>query len=209
MEEILEQPEHSQHVSSASTGRTIITLPTYKTAVILFDCFEAEVDHMCRVLHLPTVGSLMKTFYIKINQNESILPSHAALLLSLFALSAFFYRPVGNAKVVTTDNVTTRLSRYWSRGALDVLEYSRRNTSGALEDIQGSILMSYVTYHLDGFSARYRYLLALAVSMARDLGLHRTDADDYATTDRSSSLRVLIDNEVKRRVYWHLVASDW
>ncbi|KAI0875477.1 hypothetical protein GGS24DRAFT_489294 [Hypoxylon argillaceum] len=209
VDEILEQPEHSQHVSSTSTGRTIITLPTYKTAVILFDCFEAEVDHMCRVLHLPAVRSLMKTFYIRINQNESILPSHAALLLSLFALSAFFYRPAGNAKVVTTDNVTTRLSRYWSRGALDVLEYSRRNTSGALEDIQGLILMSYVTYHLDGFSARYRYLLALAVSMARDLGLHRTDADDYATTDRSSSLRVLIDNEVKRRVYWHLVASDW
>ncbi|KAJ8127362.1 hypothetical protein O1611_g6274 [Lasiodiplodia mahajangana] len=212
VDEILEEREYSQNPSLASrryASKIIITLPTYKTAVKLFDCFDATVDHMCRILHLPTVKSLMKTSYIRVNRNESIPSGQAALLLSLFALSAFFYQHKGDSESVDIENATTRLSKYWSRGALDVLEYSARNTSGTLEDIQALILMTYVTYHLDGFSARYRNLLAMAVSMARDLGLHRLDANDGTSASKSSSLRDLIDYEVKRRVYWHLIASDW
>ncbi|KAI0098933.1 hypothetical protein GGR51DRAFT_576799 [Nemania sp. FL0031] len=212
VDEILQERESSRDVSSASgrhASKTVITLPTYKTAVMLFDCFEASVDYMCRILHLSTVKSLIKTSYIRVSRNESIPPGQAALLLSLFALSAFFYQHKGDMESVTIGNATTCLSKYWSRGALDVLEYSARNTSGTLEDIQALILMTYVTYHLDGFTARYRNLLALAVSMARDLGLHRLDADRSTSASKDSSLRDLIDHEVKRRVYWHLIASDW
>ncbi|KAI8945745.1 fungal-specific transcription factor domain-containing protein [Xylaria longipes] len=212
VDNILESLGNSQHSFLTCEGRldkTTVTLPTYKTAVILFDCFEANVDHMCRILNLPTVRSLMKSFYAGVNRNESVLPGQAALLLAIFALSAFFYQPPSSAEVLAIGNDRTCLSKYWSRGALDVLEHSRRNTSGTLEDVQALILMSYVTYHLDGFSARYRQLLAIAVSMARDLGLHRLDSNDCTSTSYTSSLRVLIDHEVKRRVYWHLISSDW
>ncbi|KAI0532034.1 fungal-specific transcription factor domain-containing protein [Xylaria digitata] len=204
--------DSSQYASSTSDGRiskTIITLPPYQTAVLLFSCFEANIDHMCQILNLPAIQSLMKSFYTRISQNESVLPGQAALLLSLFALSAFFYQPTGSTERADIGNDTTRFSKYWSGSALDVLEYSRRNTSGTLEDVQALILMSYVTYHLDGFSARHRHLLALAVSTARDLGLHRLDANDSVPRSHDVSLRVLIDHEVKRRVYWHLIASDW
>ncbi|KAI3325840.1 fungal-specific transcription factor domain-containing protein [Xylariaceae sp. AK1471] len=209
--DILKSRVHLQYapLSDGRLSKTIITFPTYDTAVILFDCFEANVDHMCRILHLPTVRSLMRSFYIRTNQKESVLPGQAALLLSLFALSAFFYQPKGNVELVVTGLDTAYLSKYWSKGALDVLEHSRRNTSGTLEDIQALILMSYVTYHLDGFSARYRHFSALTVSMARDLGLHRLDADGDAPEDRGTSLRDFIDQEVKRRVYWHIIAADW
>ncbi|KAI0438328.1 fungal-specific transcription factor domain-containing protein [Xylaria telfairii] len=210
---ILESLDNSQHVSSASQERSrniVVTFPTYNTALVLFDCFEANVVHMCCILDLPIARSLMKSFYTRNNRNDYVPPSQAALLLALFALSAFFYQPIGSAKILATRNDTTCLSKYWSRGALDVLEYSRRNTSGTLEDVQALILMSYVTYHLDGFSARYRHLLAIAVSMAQDLGLHRLDANsDCTPTSNTSSLRILIDHEVKRRVYWHLVSSNW
>ncbi|KAI1747076.1 fungal-specific transcription factor domain-containing protein [Xylaria castorea] len=209
---ILNSQGNSQHIFSTCEERlskTTVVLPTYKTAVILVDCFEAHVDHMCRILYLPIVRSLMKSVYTRINQDGSVLPGQVALLLALFALSAFFYQPTSTAEVLAIGNDTTYLSKFWSRGALDVLEHSRRNTSGTLEDVQALILMSYVTYHLDGFSARYRHLLAIAVSMAQDLGLHRLDSNDCAPKNDSSSLRVLIDHEVKRRVYWHLIASDW
>ncbi|KAI0466577.1 fungal-specific transcription factor domain-containing protein [Xylaria cf. heliscus] len=206
--ESLGNPQHVLLPYDQHSGKLIVTFPTYNTAAILFDCFEANVDHMCHILNLPLVRSHMKFFYAQINQKESVLPGHAALLLSLFALSVFFYQPTDSAEVLAIGNDKTRLSKYWSRGALDVLEHSRRSTSGTLEDVQALILMSYVTYHLDGFSARYRHLLAIAVSMAQDLGLHRLDSNDYTLTSHTS-LRVLIDHEVKRRVYWHLISSDW
>jgi hypothetical protein len=164
---------------------------------------------MCRVLHIPTVRSLVKTFYLRISQNESVLPGQAALLLSLFALSAFFYRPFDNSPVATTEHDAVHLSKFWSKGALDVLDHSHRNTSGSLEDIQASILMSYVTYHLDGFSARGRHLSTAAASIARDLRLHRLDADNESPTERETSLHVLIDRKAKRRVFWHIASTDW
>ncbi|TRX92174.1 hypothetical protein FHL15_007041 [Xylaria flabelliformis] len=194
---------------SEESLKNIVVFPAYKTAVILFDCFETHVDHMCRILNLPIVRSLMKSVYTRINQNEYVPPGQAALLLALFALSAFFHQPTRSAEFQAVGNDTTYLSKFWSRGALDMLDHSRRNTSGTLEDVQALILMSYVTYHLDGFSARYRHLLATAVSMAQDLGMHRLDSDDRALKSDTSSLRALIDHEVKRRVYWHLIASDW
>ncbi|KAI0974089.1 fungal-specific transcription factor domain-containing protein [Xylaria arbuscula] len=212
LDSIVGSLDNSQHLAppyEERLGKTLITLPPYTTAVVLFDCFETNVDHMCRILSLPVVRSLMKSFYSQINQNKPVAPGQAALLLALFALSVFFYQPAGSAEVLEIENDRTNLAKYWSRGSLDVLEHSRRNTSGTLEDVQALILMTYVTYHLDGFSTRYRQLSAMAVSMARDLGLHRVDSEDCTLNRHPSSLRALIDHEVKRRVYWHLVASDW
>jgi len=214
MNDILDLLGGSQDASLASGARprTLVTFPPYETAVTLFACFENNVEHMCQVLDLPSVRSFMKSFYTRIGQGESVPPGQAALLLALFALSVYFYQPIGMAKPVAGRHETTGLSKYWSRGALDVLEHSRRNTSGTLEDVQALILMSYVTYHLDGFAARYRNLLATAISMARDLGLHQLDSDDCSLTNLmndSPDIRTLIDQEVKRRVYWHLVSADW
>jgi len=104
---------------------------------------------------------------------------------------------------------TIELSKFWSKGALDALEHSRRNTSGSLEDVQATILMSYVTYHVDGFSARGRLLSTTAASMARDLRLHRLDADTESVAERETSIGSLIDHEVKRRVFWHITSTDW
>ncbi|KAJ3579146.1 hypothetical protein NPX13_g1426 [Xylaria arbuscula] len=189
--------------------RGIIMLPLYETAVILYNYFEDNLSHMCPILNFLTIRSLIKSIYTRISQKQPILPSPAALLLSSFALSAFFHHPIGNIQQVTSIEDATILSKYWSRGALDALEHSRRNTSGTLEDVQALIIMSYVMYHLDGFSARYRHLSSTAISMARDLGLHRLDADQGLPTNQNPNLQVLIDREVKRRVYWHLIASDW
>ena len=187
---------------------TSVTFPEYKAAVQLFETYEANVDHVCRILHVPTVRSLIKTFYLRIHENKSVLLGQAAFLLSIFALSAFFYQPFENSEVATTDRDAVLLSRLWSKAALDVLDHSHRETSGTLEDVQAYILMSYVTYHLDGFSARYRRLSAAAASTARDLCLHRLDADDAAPREQAN-LRTLIDQEVKRRVFWHIAATDW
>ena len=76
-----------------------------------------------------------------------------------------------------------------------MLDYSCRIPSGTLEQLQAHAFMSYVMFHLEGFSARGRLLCATAASIAEDLCLHRLDAD--AGLERDSSVRAFIDREVK------------
>ena len=188
---------------------TIVTFPIYKAASLLFQNYESNVDHMCRILHIPTVRSQMKTSYLRLSQNESLEPGRAALLLSIFALSAFFYPPSENSDIATNEQESVSLSKALSICALDVLDYSRRNTSGTLEDIQAYILMAYITFHLDGFSARGRLLSSTAVAMVRELRLHCLDSSRNLAAEKNVKVRDMIDREVKRRVFWCIAMKDW
>ncbi|KAI2779366.1 hypothetical protein F4815DRAFT_446400 [Daldinia loculata] len=188
---------------------TVVTFPTYREATLLFQNFESNIDHMCRILHIPTIRSLIKTVYMKISQGESVPLGQAGLLLSIFALSGFFYRCSEDSEIATSEQEAVNISKTIGKTALDVLDHSRRNTSGTLEDVQAYIFMSLLSFHLDGFSARGRLLSTTAASIARDLRLHRLDAEDENTAEKVSSVRVLIDREVRRRVFWHITAEDW
>lgn len=186
---------------------SVVTLPTYKMAIILLQNYEDHADHVIRVVHMPTVRALVKKSYLRVNQGETIPPGQAALLFAIFANGAFFYEPSGSSDIVKTTNDAVRLSKFISKSALDVLDYSRRQTSGTLEDVQASILMSQVIFHLDGYSARSRFLSTVAASIARDLRLHRLDADD--SDPSSGNPRQLIEREVKRRVFWWIASNEW
>ena len=212
--EILEIQTRLQQPVSVSKGDRLnnltVIFPVYRIAASLIQSYESNVDHLCHILHLPTIRSLIKSFYLRITQNEFVLPSQAGLLLSIFAIAAYFYKPSSYSEVATAKEDCIRLSKVLSRGALDVLEYTRRNTSGTLEDVQASILMSFVAYHLDGFSARGRLLATAAASIARELRLHRLDAEsELSNVENETNLRSLVDKEVKRRVFWQIVSTDW
>ncbi|KAI2469132.1 hypothetical protein F4781DRAFT_236260 [Annulohypoxylon bovei var. microspora] len=187
----------------------IVPFPAYTAANLLFRSFESHLDPMCSILHIATVRTLIKTLCLKLSQGEPVPPEQAALLLSIFALSAFFYQPSESSEVAATEQDAVNLSKALCKGALDVLDHSRRNTSGTLEDVQAYIIMSLVIFHLDGFSARGRLMLTTAVSIARDLGLNRLDAEDESPAEDEYSVRASIDREVKRRVFWHITTEDW
>lgn len=189
---------------------TTVAFPSYRVATLLFQNYESNVDHLCRILHIPTTRSLIRTLYLQINQNEHISPDQAAVVLSVLAISAYFHQPHGASEIASSRKSAIKLSKILGKGALDVLDHSRRNTSGTLKDVQAYIFMSFVTYHLDGFSARGRFLAGAALSIARELRLHRVDAIvDLSIITNNKSSRHLIDQEVKRRVFWQIASTDW
>ncbi|KAI1841778.1 hypothetical protein JX266_012045 [Neoarthrinium moseri] len=187
-----------------------VAFPPFRSASLLFDNYETNVDHVCRILHNPTVQSRMQTFHLSISQQEPVAPAEAALFLSILALSSFFYPPSPSSETSITERDAVGLSRYWSTCALEVLHQSQQRTlSWTLEHVQTHILLSFVTYHLDGFSARGRYMSTAAISGARELRLHRLDTEAGSIDESRLSPRDMIDREVKRRVVWHLTATDW
>ncbi|KAH7123586.1 hypothetical protein B0J11DRAFT_436016 [Dendryphion nanum] len=198
-------PTPVSHVDTL--GDSIVTFPTFRMATLLLENYEAHANHVMRVVHIPTVRTLMKNFYLRINQHQSPPPGQAALLLAIFATGAFFFEPHSTSAIAKTQADALRLSKYISKLALNVMDYSRRETSGTLEDVQASILMSQVVYHIDGYSARSRFLSTVAISISRDLRLHRLDTNNCPKI--ATNTRALIDQEVKRRVFWWIASNDW
>lgn len=102
----------------------------------------------------------------------------------------------------------TECSLLWTKATFDVLDHCRRTTTGSMEEIQATIIVTFLVYHLEGFSARIRSLFSSAIAMAREISLHVVDRQDASSHQRESVMSV-VETEMKRRIWCFLVATDW
>ena len=95
----------------------------------------------------------------------------------------------------------------WLRMALDVLEHVRRTASASLETVQAGIIIVFLIYHIEGFSPKVRAIVYATLSVAKDLGMHRTDDPSFLPAETSQI--EIVEREMMRRVWWHLASTDW
>ncbi len=82
----------------------------------------------------------------------------------------------------------------------------RRSASATLSTVQAWILLMYVVYNVEGYSPKIRSMLFTALAMAKELGLHRTDASNMWHSAQHADRT---ERETRRRVWWALAAIDW
>ncbi|KAF2451795.1 hypothetical protein P171DRAFT_478819 [Karstenula rhodostoma CBS 690.94] len=205
LSEILASSSYNQDKNST---RSVIRLPPFGTGSLLLHTYETKLLSICPIVYIPTIRSLLRTTYLRLKDPALISPSSVAVLSALFALGAFFCDPSSTSEIATTEADSIALSKAFSRNALDLLDHSRRTSSGTLEDVQAYILMSLALSHIDGFSARSRMLFSSALCMARDLRLHRLDKSE-SSADAPYDARLLVEKEIKRRVFWYIASEDW
>ena len=167
-----------------------------------------DITYIHHVVHSPSVRVLMDGLYEDLDQQVNIRPGHVALLLSILASATYSWTSRDSDTLFSTVDQANDQSTSWIKAALDVLDYSRRTTSGALEDIHARVILSFVLCSPEGTSPRYRDLISTAVTVARELSLHRSDHQS------TSALRAMpqpdsIQAEIGRRVWWYLAATDW
>ena len=80
--------------------------------------------------------------------------------------------------------------------------------SSSLEQVKASLILGFTMLRKEGLSARSRWLNHTATIVARELSLHVLDSSKEKGR-RSESPEDEIQLEMKRRVWWHLAASDW
>lgn len=194
-------PGHPTNFSHLPPSLKPVLLPTKDEASTLMEFYFDYIGGLQHVLDVSSVRRIKETLYSNLEQGLPVAHGHAALLLTIFACSTALCS--GESSPLYSPAVASQVTIAWVRAALEVLDFSRRTTEGSLEDIQGSILMTFLLYHFEGFSARARRLFAVAVVTAREIGLHKLDA--LASSRHGDPA----ENEVKRRVWWHLVATDW
>jgi Fungal specific transcription factor domain len=185
-----------------------VWLPVHEEAVLLFENYAKNIDYLQHVISAPSVRVILDQVYTHVIEHQPVESSYVALLLSIFASTAYYWTSRSDCDhLFLTSQDASQASLLWSKATLDVLEHSRRTTSGSIEDIQATIILSFLVFNLEGFSARSQSLMATALVTARNLSLHKLDAQHQ---ERQSSLQdSCIEIEVKRRIWWHIVATDW
>lgn len=188
----------------------LINLPTKDVVLTTLEAYAEHVDAVQHIMHVDRTREVVDKVYHRIEMRQHVDPGVLAFVLSLCANVAYYWT-IGfhRGSSLFTDNETaSKVSSEWARQAFLALEQARTASSTtSIEAIQASILLVFLFYHIEGFNFRVRMMHGTAITMARDLGLHKTDWPGF---QRSEPLRQeIIDLEVKRKLWWHLSCTDW
>lgn len=198
-----------------------ICLPEREEARILFQTFAKSLGSWYHIYHKRTVGVLLdKTYYqIACGHNPGL--SQVALLLSIFASGAYFQASTAWPESVFSEpRVANQLSMNWKQNTLDIMDHIERSTTPTtMEQLQATIIMSLMIQNYEGMlngyakdiailnskglSKKYWLLHSTSITLARDLSIHVLDHPRRA---RSNDL---VENEVKRRIWWYITTTDW
>ena len=187
-----------------------VCLPLKEEALFLFEIYIKNVSYLHHIIHVPTARAIVHEVYSDANvgqMSQSVSFGKTALVLSMIASAVSFQVAVGVEDLTSIPVSQARLaSRHFMKSTVDVLEHFRRIGVGTLEYVQATIGVVFHMYNLEGFSARVRIGFGDALSVARDIGLHRTDYEPDAPQLKGISE---VEKEVRRRVWWHMTGSDW
>lgn len=180
---------------------TRMCLPAKHEAVGLFCHYNNHVNYLHHVIHAPSALALIDQVYsLPLEEAE---PAYAALLLGMLACASYFWNPT--VGVFTAQEDAQHASSLWLEAAHQMLQHARgRSAAVCLEEVQATIIVSYLAYNVEGFSPRVRLGNAAAVTLARDLSLHKLDGPLQPGPRESP-----VQREVKRRVWWQVVSLDW
>ncbi|OJD30012.1 uncharacterized protein BKCO1_6800030 [Diplodia corticola] len=179
-------------------------LPTLSETLRLFAHYNEQVGYLHHIIHTATTLATIHQIYADLPDRMN--PSSAALLLSMLASSSHFWDPT--VGIFSSAPQARRVSLCWLADALKTLDASRSTNPPGVADVQATIIASYLAYNTQGYSTQFRLLQTTALELARQAELHKTDAPPAPTTTPAQPRDVIAD-EVKRRVWWHIVATDW
>ncbi|GKT45841.1 putative transcription factor sre2 [Colletotrichum spaethianum] len=179
-------------------------LMTREEALVLVLDFIENPFHLLTIIHGPAARSTVDNFYMSLAQGKDPNPAHAALILSIAATSAFFYyKGSKSLGCFTSTEDATHTAMIWFKSALNILEKSRPSTYSCLEAVQARSVLAYLVYNMEGCSDRFRHLHGCSLTAAREICLHLIDSP---SSDQQEDVTT---REIKRRVWWHIAATDW
>lgn len=156
------------------------------------------------VMHPPSIQAMIGEVYAQLRQGHRIDLGSAALILSVCAASAFFWdRDVVSQFNFQSEDHAASQGHAWRAVTWDLLDHGQRAAKHSLDAVQAWLVLADIVYNMEGTTARFRCIHACARTVAYELKLHIVDLPGNDSSD-SVLLR-----EMKRRVWWSLVATDW
>lgn len=158
---------------------------------------------------MPTLEAKVKTLYDDLEAGLPVDKCVALLLTCILANVCLSWTPYEDDHCTFFDQITaSRQAILWTKAAMDVLDHVQRLNLLSIEGVQGATILFFVTFLIEGISRRAGGILARAIHMARDFGLHTIDKDRPGWPSARQTMSPC-EKEIGRRVMWYLAATDW
>jgi hypothetical protein len=172
----------------------------------MLDHYTKTVNAIYRILHVPTTWKILKELYIDLNARRIPSATRLAFFLGIFAASAYLSNdqlPLES----TSGSLSTTSSELWFRYAVILL--TNPPVAPSTLALQAYTGLVHLCSQIEGVTTGTFGLLSMsALQMARSMKIHNLDTW-RAREDRKKNGADMVDIETKRRVWWHLVSSDW
>jgi hypothetical protein len=183
-------------------------LPPLRQARVLFSHFATTLQPTFGVLHIPSTKALMETAYEGLLEGEEPSAANLMLLFSIFAGAALVWTPQLLERLQSTREEAKAAFMAYARLALDILEHPRRLIQTSTTSLVAISTMAHLLMNTDGFPLKVHLLRHRCLLMSREMGIHRLDTCKSREERRLKGCD-MIEIEVQRRLWWHMVASDW
>lgn len=174
--------------------------------MVLFEHYRSFIHPFQPITHCPTIKLKLESIYANASRGLASKAVDVALLTIIFSNAAFYcevddepYSWFGSRQ--NTITVYTK----WAKLAFESLWPPRGTNCLSIEAVQAFIQYAYLVHLWGGMTPSVYMLHSFTVIVARDLGLHRIDCDEFLNPTRQE----IIDQEIGRRVWWHLTSTDW
>ncbi|PYH95412.1 hypothetical protein BO71DRAFT_449365 [Aspergillus ellipticus CBS 707.79] len=183
-------------------------LPPWTQARQLFQQFVIVIQPTFGVLHIPTIRALINESYQTMLEGGEPTPAVMMLLLSIFAGASL----VATRELLQTLNATQTEAnsafRTYTRLAIAIVDNALHPIPPSTVALGAISTLAHVLGHADGYSEKVQALRLRAILMARTMQIHHLDTAK-SQDERKCSGYDIVEVEVQRRIWWHIVSSDW
>lgn len=183
-----------------------IWLPQRDEMRSILDKYFSDVNDVHHIIHVPTLRNTVEQIYDAMDRNTPINIGVMVLVLSICCASTCAWSLKDDARLLyVSAQEAHSQARSWLKACLDAMDHAQRAAQISLECVQGITILFFVLCNMEGLSRTAKALHTRAITMARDLSLHRIDARGNMQANIMKTPAI----EASRRVWWLLVAIDW
>lgn len=191
--------------SARHTNVRCVDLPNREVASGLFkEYLDSSDSQVPNILHPSLVQATIDNVYNQLQQGHKINLGSAALILSICAAGAIYWDSEFSSRFnLHSEDDAAAQCVVWRNAAWDLLDQAQRAALHSLDAVQARIVLAELLYNMEGTTSRYRYVQSCARAVAYELRLHLVDLPGNSSADTS------ILREMQRRLWWHIVSTDW
>ncbi|KAK8162237.1 putative Zn(II)2Cys6 transcription factor [Phyllosticta citrichinensis] len=191
-----------------TSGRLCDQLPARKHALELLDHFAMVVDCKYRLLHVPSTRTLVEETYQGLIEGTEPPRTTLLLLFSIFASSAYFWTKNLSDKLQVSLATARNAFNVFSKIAVSLVDQDGQTVKPSMMALQAISILTHLFNNSDGFSTTFHLLRSMGCLMAQSLRIHHLDTPQ-SQHERKVNGSNMVEVEVKRRIWWHIVSSDW
>ncbi|CAH0025615.1 unnamed protein product, partial [Clonostachys rhizophaga] len=190
-------------------ARYVSQLPPVEQARELLDQFASVLHPSISILHIPSVYLVVENTYRTLVDGQEPTSTSLLLLFTVLAGAAQFWTPRLLERLDATRENAEVASETYINIALSIVENGHRRIEPSATALASILTLAHIVLDWDDSSVvRAVVLRSHCLSMARAMQVHRLDTAT-STEERRVKGVDTVDVEVQRRVWWHMVASDW